>query len=70
MTAVHQLMSCETKSCVFVINVLMVELFNMLIDGLESCGLLIDYCDVFISCFDSDFDGTHHCRGSICEQVM
>ncbi len=28
----------------------------MLIDGLESCGLLVDYCDVFIS---SRSDGTH-----------
>ncbi len=22
-------------------------------DGLEWCGLLVDYCDVFISCLDS-----------------
>ncbi len=26
---------------------------------LESCGLLVDYCDVFISCLDSHSDGTH-----------
>ncbi len=31
----------------------------MLIDGLESCGLLVDYCVVFISCLDSHSDGTH-----------
>ncbi len=31
----------------------------MLIDGLEWCGLLVDYCDVFISCLDSHSDGTH-----------
>ncbi len=24
-----------------------------LTDGLEWCGLLVDYCDVFISCLDS-----------------
>ncbi len=30
-----------------------------LIDGLEWCGLLVDYCDVFISCLDSHSDGTH-----------
>ncbi len=24
-----------------------------LIDGLEWCRLLVDYCDVFISCLDS-----------------
>ncbi len=30
-----------------------------LIDGLERCGLLVDYCDVFISCLDSHSDGTH-----------
>ncbi len=31
----------------------------MLIDGLKLCGLLVDYCDVFISCLDSQSDGTH-----------
>ncbi len=25
----------------------------------ECCGLLVDYCDVFISCLDSHSDGTH-----------
>ncbi len=29
------------------------------IDGLEWCGLLVDYCDVFISCLDSHSDVTH-----------
>ncbi len=29
------------------------------IDGLEWCELLVDYCDVFISCLDSHSDGTH-----------
>ncbi len=33
-------------------------LLKMLIDGLERCGLLVDYCDVFISVLDSS-DGTH-----------
>ncbi len=32
---------------------------KMLIDGLEWCGLLVDFCDVFISCLDSHSDGTH-----------
>ncbi len=32
---------------------------KMLTDGLEWCGLLVDYCDVFISCLDSHSDGTH-----------
>ncbi len=31
----------------------------MLINGLEWCWLLVDYCDVFISCLDSYSDGTH-----------
>ncbi len=31
----------------------------MLIDGLESFGLLMDYCDVFIRSLDSHSDGTH-----------
>ncbi len=39
------------------------------IAGLESCGLLVDYCDVFIRCLDSYSDGTHslkriHCQAS------
>ncbi len=29
------------------------SLHKTLIDGLEWCGLLMDYCDVFISCFCS-----------------
>ncbi len=35
------------------------SLHKTLIDGLEWCGLLVDYCDVFISCVDSRSDGTH-----------
>ncbi len=27
--------------------------------GLASCGLLVDYCDIFISYLGSHFDGTH-----------
>ncbi len=34
-------------------------LSNPLIDGLESCGLFVDYCDVFISGLNSHTDGTH-----------
>ncbi len=34
-------------------------LLKMLTDRLEWCGLLVDYCDVFISCLDSHSDGTH-----------
>ncbi len=33
--------------------------FHLLTDGLEWCELLVDYCDVFISCLDSHSDGTH-----------
>ncbi len=41
----------------------------MLTNVLEWCGLLVDYCDVFISCLDSHSDGTHslqriHCWAS------
>ncbi len=45
-------------------NILIVDLFltnmqlffnKMLIDGLDSCELLVDYCDVFISCLNSNF---------------
>ncbi len=31
----------------------------MLIDGLDWCGLLVDHCDVCISCLNSYSDGTH-----------
>ncbi len=31
----------------------------MLIDGLESCELLVDCCDFLIICLDSHSDGTH-----------
>ncbi len=50
-------------------NSLMMDLFltNMqrlasqdeYLDGLEWCGLFVDYCDIFISCLDSHPDGTH-----------
>ncbi len=35
------------------------SLDKMLTDGLALCGLLVDYCDGFISCLDSLSDGTH-----------
>ncbi len=35
-------------------------------DGLEWCGLLVDYCDVFISCLDSHSDGTHSLQSIHC----
>ncbi len=41
-------------------------LLKMLIDGLEWCGLLVDYCDVFISCLDSHSDGTHSLQSIRC----
>ncbi len=49
-------------------NTLMTSLFlktrnflhhKALTDWLESCRLLVDYYDVFISCLDSHSDGTH-----------
>ncbi len=35
------------------------SLQKTLINGLEWCGSLVDYCDVFINCLDSHSDGTH-----------
>ncbi len=35
------------------------SLHKMLIDELETCGLLMNYCDIFIGCLDSHSDGTH-----------
>ncbi len=43
---------CFLQTCSF-------SLHRTSIDGLEWCGLLVDYCDVFISCLDSHSDGTH-----------
>jgi len=34
-------------------------LLQMFTDGLECCGLLVDYCDVFISCLDSHSDSVN-----------
>ncbi len=59
-------------------NILMMELFltntqtrsfcllKTLTDGLEWCGLLVDYYDVFISCLDSHSDGTHSLQSIHC----
>ncbi len=52
----------KKKTCSF-------SFLNTITDGLERCGLLVDYCDVFISCLDSHSDGTHslqriHCWAS------
>ncbi len=50
-------------------NILMMDFFcllQMLTDGLEWCGLLVDYCDVFISCLDSHSDGTHSLQSIHC----
>ncbi len=38
--------------------------------GLEWCGLLVDYCDVFISCLDSHSDGTHSLQRIHCCPIM
>ncbi len=38
----------------------------MLTDELEWCELLVDYCDVFISCLDSHSDGTHSLQSIHC----
>ncbi len=43
---------CSLQTCSFC-------LLKILADGLEWCGLVVDYCDVFISCLDSHSDGTH-----------
>ncbi len=44
-------------------------LHKTLIDGLGSCGLLVDYCNVFIS-WTLILTAPIHCRGSIGKQVM
>ncbi len=54
---------CFLQSCSF-------SLHKMLIDGLEMCGLLVNYCDVFVSCLDSYSDGTYSLQSIHCEQAM
>ncbi len=41
------------------------SLHKTLNDGLEWCGLLVDYCDVFIRCWTLILTAPIHCRGSI-----
>ncbi len=38
---------------------LQTDLLHKIWHGLYFCDLLVDYCDVFISCLDSHSDGTH-----------
>ncbi len=45
-------------------------LFMSLIDGLELCGLLVDYSDVLSAVWTLILTAPIHCRGSIGEQVM
>ncbi len=44
---------------------LQLSLHKALIEGLESCWLLVDYRDVFISYFNSHSDGTHSLQKSL-----
>ncbi len=44
------------------------SLKKVLFDGLESCGFLVDYCDVLISSLISHSDGTHSLQSIIGEQ--
>ncbi len=46
-----------------------ISLYKTLSDGLEWCGLLVDYRDV-LSAVLTEFEGTNHSTGSIGEEVM
>ncbi len=46
------------------------SLYKMLTMDRKSCGLLVDYCDVFIRYFGLSSWWPIHCRRSISEQVM
>ncbi len=55
MTPVHQLMSCEVKSCVFVRNKSIIKMFLT-----STCFWIhVDYFNVFVSFLGSHSDGTH-----------
>ncbi len=55
----NQKQRVEVKKCldVYFLQTHSFSLHKSLTDGPESWQLLVDYCDVFISCLDSD--GTH-----------
>ncbi len=46
------------------------SLHKMLIDGLESCGLPVDYCDFLSAIWTLILMAPIHCRGFIGEQVI
>ncbi len=46
------------------------SLCKVWIDGLEWCGLLVNYCDVIISCLDSHSDGTHSLQRKQLEYLL
>ncbi len=50
---------------IFCFNICFFWLHKMLTDGLEWCGLLVDYCDVFSSFLDSHSDGTHSLQSTL-----
>ncbi len=52
------------KQCLEIkLNCLLLQTCSVLLQKMlnvkEWCGLLVDYCDVFISCLDSHSDGTY-----------
>ncbi len=59
-TPVYQLISCEVKSCMFFKSSIQIQII---------VDLLVDYCDVFISCLDSHSDGTHSLQNGTFLQI-
>ncbi len=70
MGAVRMRVQTADKNITIIIIIIIITpsfcLLKMLTDGLEWCGLLVDYCDVFISCLDSHSDGTHSLQSIHC----
>ncbi len=50
---------CNQKQLIKIQNIFMMKTNKMLIDGLGSCGLFVDYGDGFISCLNCYSHGTH-----------
>ncbi len=48
-----------TNMIFIIIIIIIILLHKTLIDGLESRGVPVHYCDAFISCLNSHSDGTH-----------
>ncbi len=63
-------LKCSNPLMVDLLQTRNFSLHKMLIDGLEWCGLFVEYCDVLSDVWTLILMAPILCRGSIDEQVM